>query len=49
MLTDASTDENATTIHVMAENYLKNLPSECAFLKDLHEFDEVKMRFKNLV
>ncbi|VDO86207.1 unnamed protein product [Heligmosomoides polygyrus] len=41
MLTDASTDENATTIHVMAENYLKNLPSECAFLKDLHEFDEV--------
>uniref|UniRef100_A0A7I4YRL1 Uncharacterized protein n=1 Tax=Haemonchus contortus TaxID=6289 RepID=A0A7I4YRL1_HAECO len=40
-LTEASSDENATTIHFMAENYLKNLPSECAFLKDIDEFEEV--------
>ncbi|WKY09482.1 hypothetical protein Q1695_002110 [Nippostrongylus brasiliensis] len=40
-LTMASNDENATTLHFMAENYLKNLPSECGFLKDLDEFDKV--------
>ncbi|KAK6017070.1 hypothetical protein OSTOST_17443 [Ostertagia ostertagi] len=39
-LTAAAADENATTVHFMAENYLKNLPTECAFLKDVDEFEK---------
>ncbi|PIO69165.1 hypothetical protein TELCIR_09026 [Teladorsagia circumcincta] len=40
-LTAAASDENATTVHFMAENYLKNLPSECTFLKDVDEFEKL--------
>ncbi|KAL6742295.1 hypothetical protein Aduo_015457 [Ancylostoma duodenale] len=40
-LAEESSNDNATTIKFMAQNYLKNLPSECAFLNDLDEFEKV--------
>ncbi|KAK6753205.1 hypothetical protein RB195_012663 [Necator americanus] len=50
-LAEESSNENATTVKLMAQNYLKNLPAECAFLKDLDEFskamDAVSFKEKN--
>ncbi|EPB75412.1 hypothetical protein ANCCEY_05521 [Ancylostoma ceylanicum] len=40
-LAEESSNDNVTTVKVMAQNYLKNLPSECAFLKDLDDFEKV--------
>ncbi|KAE9416695.1 hypothetical protein Angca_002112 [Angiostrongylus cantonensis] len=36
-----STNENLTTARLMTENYVKNLPEDCAFLKDLVQFEKV--------
>lgn len=36
-----STNDNQTTARIMTENYVKNLPSDCAYLKDLGEFEKV--------
>ncbi|KAJ1372101.1 hypothetical protein KIN20_034168 [Parelaphostrongylus tenuis] len=36
-----SSNDNHSTSHVMTENYVKNLPSDCAYLKDLGQFEKV--------
>ncbi|KHJ92402.1 hypothetical protein OESDEN_07709 [Oesophagostomum dentatum] len=40
-LAEDSSNDNVTTVKLMAQNYLKNLPSECAFLKDVEEFNKM--------
>ncbi|CAJ0590019.1 unnamed protein product [Cylicocyclus nassatus] len=40
-LAEDSNNDNVTTVKVMAESYLRNLPTECSFLKDVEEFNKV--------
>ncbi|KJH49120.1 hypothetical protein DICVIV_04750 [Dictyocaulus viviparus] len=40
-LLNESTNKNITLTRLMTENYVKNLPNECAFYKDIDEFEKI--------